>query len=305
MTALKPLSIIYNAKSGFHASQQDALYEQMMTLFTEHGFEIQVFELANAAEFQLMMQQIIQRHHAAENRGVVVAAGGDGTLNAVAKCLAGQNIVMGIIPLGTFNYVARVLNIPLDVLSAAKIIATGQARAIHLGRINEQVYLNNASLGLYPLFIKKREYYNQHFGRFTLHAYTSGLDVLLRHRKELKLTVTVDGQRYPVITPLVFFGNNQLQLRDLNLKIADCAEQGRVAGVVVAKTARLDLFRMLLHVIRGSVDQAKDVHSFCANEVLVESPKRFLTVAVDGEIMVLKTPLKFAVQKNALQMMVP
>lgn len=305
MSELKPLSIIYNAKSGFHATQHDDLYEKIMTMYTEHGFEIQVFELGAEANFAQMMQAVIQRHQQSQHRGVVVAAGGDGTLNAVAEHLCGQGIAMGIIPMGTFNYVARVLNIPLDIFAAAEVIAKGQPRAIHVASINHKVYLNNASLGLYPLFIKKREFYNKHFGRFTLHAYTSGLDVLLRDRKELKLTVTVDGKPYPVVTPLMFFGNNQLQLRDLNLKIAECAEQGRVAGVVVAKTARLDLFRMLWHVIRGTIDQAKDVHSFCADEVIVESRKRFLTVAVDGELMVLKTPLKFAVQKNALQMMVP
>ncbi len=67
---------------------------------------------------------------------------------------------------------------------------------------------------MYPLFIQKREQFNKHFGRFPLHAYTSALDVLIRDRKELKLEVEVDGQRYPVKTPLIFFGNNQLQLAE-------------------------------------------------------------------------------------------
>lgn len=62
-----------------------------------------------------------------------------------------------------------------------------------MATLNDQIYLNNASLGLYPLFIK-RELYNQRFGRFPLNAYTSGLDVLLREHKLLKLTVIVDGQ---------------------------------------------------------------------------------------------------------------
>lgn len=68
-----------------------------------------------------------------------------------------------------------------------------------------------------------------------MHAYTSALDVLIRDRKELKLEVEVDGQRYPVKTPLIFFGNNQLQLAEMKLRIAEAAEAGKVAGVVVAK----------------------------------------------------------------------
>ena len=302
---LKPLSIIYNARSGFHASNKEQVYEQLLTYFTEQGFEIQVFELGEKKDFPTLMQSIIQRHQSSENIGVIVAAGGDGTLNAVAKALLGSNIPLGILPLGTFNYVARVLNIPLEIMQAAEVIATGQIRSIHVAKINDQIYLNNASLGLYPLFIQRRELYNAKFGRFPLHAYTSGLDVLIRDRKELKLEVEVDGKIYPVKTPLIFFGNNQLQLAEMKLRIAKCAEQGQVAGVVVAKSDKLTLFRMLLQLIRGELEQAPDVYSFAADDVKVFSRREKLTVALDGEIVEMRPPLHITVQKNAVNIMVP
>jgi len=302
---LKPLSIIYNARSGFHASNKEQVYEQLLTYFTEQGFEIQAFELGEKKDFPTLMQSIIQRHQSSESIGVIVAAGGDGTLNAVAKALLGSNIPLGILPLGTFNYVARVLNIPIDIMQAAEVIATGQIRSIHVAKINDQIYLNNASLGLYPLFIQRRELYNAKFGRFPLHAYTSGLDVLIRDRKELKLEVEVDGKIYPVKTPLIFFGNNQLQLAEMKLRIAKCAEQGQVAGVVVAKSDKLTLFRMLLQLIRGELEQAPDVYSFAADDVKVFSRREKLTVALDGEIVEMRPPLHITVQKNAVNIMVP
>lgn len=302
---LKPLSIIYNARSGFHASNKEQVYEQLLTYFTEQGFEIQAFELGEKKDFPTLMQSIIQRHQSSESIGVIVAAGGDGTLNAVAKALLGINIPLGILPLGTFNYVARVLNIPIDIMQAAEVIATGQIRSIHVAKINDQIYLNNASLGLYPLFIQRRELYNAKFGRFPLHAYTSGLDVLIRDRKELKLEVEVDGKIYPVKTPLIFFGNNQLQLAEMKLRIAKCAEQGQVAGVVVAKSDKLTLFRMLLQLIRGELEQAPDVYSFAADDVKVFSRREKLTVALDGEIVEMRPPLHITVQKNAVNIMVP
>lgn len=302
---LKPLSIIYNARSGFHASNKEQVYEQLLTYFTEQGFEIQAFELGEKKDFPTLMQSIIQRHQSSENIGVIVVAGGDGTLNAVAKALLGSNIPLGILPLGTFNYVARVLNIPLEIMQAAEVIATGQIRSIHVAKINDQIYLNNASLGLYPLFIQRRELYNAKFGRFPLHAYTSGLDVLIRDRKELKLEVEVDGKIYPVKTPLIFFGNNQLQLAEMKLRIAKCAEQGQVAGVVVAKSDKLTLFRMLLQLIRGELEQAPDVYSFAADDVKVFSRREKLTVALDGEIVEMRPPLHITVQKNAVNIMVP
>ncbi|ENW03207.1 diacylglycerol/lipid kinase family protein [Acinetobacter beijerinckii] len=305
LNGLQPLSIIYNQKSGFHAAQQDEVYEKLMTFWTKYGFEIQVFELNQNVSFDEMMDTVLIRHQDAQSRGVVVAAGGDGTLNAVAKKLMHTDIPMGIIPLGTFNYVARVLDIPIDIFQAAEVIATGAYRHVHVATINDHIYLNNASLGLYPLFIKKRELYNQRFGRFPLHAYTSGLDVLLREHKSLKLSINVDGQKYPVATPLIFFGNNQLQLCDMKLRIAECAANGKLAGVVVAKSDRLSLMKMLWKLIQGKIDQASDVYSFCAEQIQVDCKKKKLTVAVDGELIELQPPLKFAVKKSALKVMVP
>ena len=302
---LKPLSVIYNKKSGFHAANKDEVYEQLVADLSTAGFEIQSFELSECINFDQMMQDILLRHRQAENVGVVVAAGGDGTLNAVASKLMGTDIPMGILPLGTFNYVARVLNIPLDLLDAAKAIGEGQPRSVHVAQLNQHIYLNNASLGLYPLFIQKREQFNKHFGRFPLHAYTSALDVLIRDRKELKLEVEVDGQRYPVKTPLIFFGNNQLQLAEMKLRIAEAAEAGKVAGVVVAKSDKRTLFKTLWQLIKGNLDQASDVYSFAADEVIVHSKRNKLTVAVDGEIVTMTPPLKITVRKHALNIMVP
>ena len=231
--------------------------------------------------------------------------GGDGTLNAVAAKLIHTDIPMGILPLGTFNYVARVFDIPVDIIQAAHVIATGRPRKAHLARINEHIYLNNASLGLYPLFIQKRELYNRYLGRFPLHAYTSGLDVLIRHRKELKLNVEVDGQLFPVKTPLVFFGNNQLQLSEMNLRIAAAVAEGKVAGIVVAKSDKLTLFKILWQLVKGEIEQAPDVYTFAADQVVIHAQLKTMQVAIDGEIVRMRPPLKVTVEKNALNMMVP
>lgn len=301
----KPLSIIYNKNSGFHAANKEAVYEELVQVLSSHGYEIQSFELGQDVSFDALMDKVLARHQQQQEVGVVVAAGGDGTLNAVAQRLMHTNIPMGILPLGTFNYVARVLNIPLDLIQAANVIATGQNREVHVAQLNDHIYLNNASLGLYPLFIQKREFYNQKFGRFPLHAYTSGLDVLIRDRKELKLEIEVDHHIYPVKTPLIFFGNNQLQLADLNLKIAKDAAQGKVAGVVVAKSDKRTLFKLLWQLMRGNIEKAPDVYSFAAEQVTIHTKRNKITVAIDGEIVEMKPPLQISVKKNALNIRVP
>ncbi|MBF7687034.1 diacylglycerol/lipid kinase family protein [Acinetobacter rathckeae] len=306
MLNLKPLSLVYNHKSGFHASHNDEVYEQMMTLFSFYGFEIQVFELSERSPISLLMKKIIARHQKTKHKGVVIGAGGDGTLNSIASHLIGTDIPLGILPLGTFNYVARALDIPLDLIKAAEVIVKGAPRAVHVARLNEHVYLNNASLGLYPLFIEQRERYNKYLGRFPLHAYTSALDVLLRKYKALKLELTIDGVKHPVTTSLVFLGNNQLQLKELNLTIADAAKEGKVAGVVVSKSDRISLIKLLVKLFKGNVEHADGICLFTAEHIEIKSVQdQPLYLAIDGELIEECSPLHISVHKHALNIMVP
>lgn len=104
---------------------------------------------------------------------------------------------------------------------------------------------------------------------------------------------------------MIFFGNNQLQLSELNLRIAQAAEQGKVAGVVVAKSDKLTLFKILWQLIQGKAEQANDMYSFAAEQVVIHSKRQQLTVALDGEIVKMRPPLRISVLKNALKIKVP
>jgi diacylglycerol kinase family enzyme len=79
----------------------------------------------------------------------IVAAGGDGTVASVASRLVDTERHLGILPLGTFNYVARNLGIPTALSDAVQVLAEGRERTIDVGDVNGRVFLNNASLGAY------------------------------------------------------------------------------------------------------------------------------------------------------------
>lgn len=107
------------------------------------------------------------------------------------------------------------------------------------------------------------------------------------------------------MTPLVFFGNNQLQLSEMNLRIATAVAQGKVAGIVVAKSDKLTLFKILWQLVKGEIEQAPDVYTFAADQVVIHAQLKTMQVAIDGEIVRMRPPLKVTVEKNALNMMVP
>ena len=95
----------------------------------------------------------------------VVAAGGDGTAMAVAQALLGSPAALAVLPLGTFNYFARGLGLPQDPEEAARTILKGQRHRVQVGMVGNQVFLNNASLGVYPAILKERETVYARWGR--------------------------------------------------------------------------------------------------------------------------------------------
>jgi diacylglycerol kinase family enzyme len=297
------ISMVMNTGSGHHAYGHEVLAKELKSFFMDHGYDVEMYLPTETNELSQLVQLAIIQHR--RRKGIIVAAGGDGTLNCVAQKLQNTNIPLGIIPLGTFNYVARALNIPLDVFEAAQVIVDGHYRAINVGLVNQYVYLNNASIGLYPKIIEQRETDNARFGRFRAVAMISGFAVLMREQQKLRLQMMVDGQEEPLESPLIFFGNNQLQLKEMNLQLATCVEQGKLAAVAITPLTRWQLLKLIHRLQRGTFEQAPEVSAFCADVIKINAKVKTMKVAIDGEIVRVKTPLIFKIAHQALQVMVP
>ncbi|WP_157217194.1 diacylglycerol/lipid kinase family protein [Flavisphingomonas formosensis] len=82
---------------------------------------------------------------------MVIVGGGDGSLSGVVDHFVGHDTVFALLPLGTANSFARSLAIPLDLPGAVEVIAKGQRRRIDLGMIDDDYYVNCASIGIAPL----------------------------------------------------------------------------------------------------------------------------------------------------------
>ncbi len=94
---------------------------------------------------------------AAVDFDVVAAMGGDGTVNAVAGALAGTPTPLLVLPAGTLNHFARDLGLPLDPAEAALLVRDGVRREVDVGEVNGHVFVNNSSIGAYPLTVALRE----------------------------------------------------------------------------------------------------------------------------------------------------
>jgi diacylglycerol kinase family enzyme len=236
---------------------------------------------------------------------MVVAGGGDGTINAVASVLVESGVPFGVLPLGTLNHFARDLGIPLVLDEAVRNLATGRARRVDVGEVNGRIFLNNSSLGLYPDIVHDREKQQRRLGRGKWPAAIWATLSALRRYPILSVTLLVDGARLARRTPFVFIGNNEYRMDGLAIGERTCLDCGTLSLYVAQRPGRLGLLRFGFRALCGKLAQERDFDVLLAGEMEIATHHRHLRVATDGEVNVMKTPLRYRVRPGALQVIVP
>lgn len=247
----------------------------------------------------------IARAAAKSSERIVVAAGGDGTISAVAAELAGTDKILGVLPIGTLNHFAKDLRIPLDLEMAVKTIQEGEVAAVDVAEVNGRIFINNSNLGLYPNIVSRREAQQQRFSRGKWPAFFWATIQALRRYPFLDLRITIEGQQILRRTGFVFVGNNEYEIAGFNLGSRACVNAGKLGLYLTQRTGRFGLFRLAFHALFGRVDQAKDFDVFCVAEARIETRKRRLLVALDGELVRMETPLLYRIRPGALRVLVP
>ncbi|PVA09609.1 hypothetical protein DC366_13035 [Pelagivirga sediminicola] len=240
-----------------------------------------------------------------EGYETIVAAGGDGTISAVASVLRGTDRVMGILPMGTFNYFARSLDIPDDIEGAAQLLAEGTQRPVRIATINERSFLNNASLGAYPAILKTREDVYRRWGRSRIAAYWSVLVTLVTLRRPLHLRIEADGQTVERRTPLVFAVNNAFQLDQIGLQGRQDIAEGRLALFVAPDSGRWGMLRHALSLAMGKAQNEVNFDLITGSTIRIEARHSPRDIACDGERARMKAPYILGVDEEALSVIVP
>ena len=285
--------------SGAGTADGDAV-AAIQKRFHDHGVTADVRVLEHGTDIRSAAAAAL-----GERPDVIVAGGGDGTLNAVADVIAGQPVVFGVLPLGTLNHFAKDLGIPLDVDGAVDTICGGRTKDVDVGRVNGRLFLNNSSLGLYPQVVRERDQLRERLGRGKWPAYLWAAAAVLRRFPFVEVHLQIDDKAAFYRTPLVFIGNNSYELTGINLGARACLDAGHLGIYVVKRTTRLALLLLALRAVFGRLPGSEDFVSFCATNASVQTRRRSVAVATDGEVRRLNTPLRYEVQPRALRVLVP
>jgi diacylglycerol kinase family enzyme len=295
-----PVEVIVNASAGTQSTTPAR--EELTEVFRSNGLEARVRLARSGAEIVSLAEDAAMNH----GTRVVVAGGGDGTINAVASRLVGTDKVLGVLPLGTLNHFAKDLRIPLDLEGAVGNIATGRVAPVDVGEVNGKIFINNSSLGLYPSIVRRRERQQERLGRGKWPAFAWAALSVLRLYPFMRVRLDADGQRFVRKTAFVFIGNNEYQMESLSVGGRSCLDAGHLSLYLTHRTGRFGLLVLALRALVGRLREAKDFDSLCAKEILVDTrrPKR-IRVATDGEVTVMRTPLHFRARPGALRVIVP
>ncbi len=293
------MTVILNPDAGT-VSKADEISAKITEAFGEAGVHPEIARVDENHDIVTIAKQA-----AAGTHETIVAGGGDGTISAVAAELAGGGKTLGVLPLGTLNHFAKDLKIPLDLADAVKTITTGRTISVDLAEVNGRIFVNNSSLGIYPVIVSSREKQQQQLARGKWPAFLWATLHALRRFPFLELRITVEGERLARRTAFLFVGNNEYEIAGLNLGGRTCLDAGKLGLYLTRRTGRIGLFRLALRALFGRVKQARDFDAFCVEEALIESHKTRLLVATDGEVRRMNAPLHYKTRPGALRVRVP
>ncbi|CAN5608873.1 diacylglycerol kinase family protein [soil metagenome] len=292
------IEIILNARSGSQEAKESR--QILEKVFGESGrsFEITVVsgdEIVGIAE-----------EKAKSNCEVLVAGGGDGTICSVAEAARKTGKTLGVLPLGTFNYFANNLNIPLDLAEAAQVVLDGKPVRASILDLDGRLILNNTSIGIHPAVLLQRRKLYRRWGRNQLNAYLSVILTAFQPAPRLRVRLASDEGEVVRETPLVMICSNAFQMETFALAGKECLAQGKFALYVARMAGRATTVRLGLRAILRCLRPEIDYEVICTSDVTIDTlGHRRFRAAVDGELERLKSPLRFRVAPERLCVLVP
>ena len=242
-------------------------------------------------------------------RGVdaVVVGGGDGTLRCAAAQLAGGEIPLGVLPLGTLNHFARDLGIAFELEAAVAVIAARNVLTVDVGEVNGEVFLNTSVLGFYPRVVLERDRERRRLGRAKWLAALVALVRVLPRARSLAVRIEVDGTAVERRTRFVFMGNKEYVMNVFShLEGAGQRSESGFLHLYLARgTSRWQLLWLGLRALFQDIRQTDYFDCWRARAFTLDVRGAKTPVFLDGEVIELAPPLRYRSLPRRLNVLAP
>jgi diacylglycerol kinase family enzyme len=242
---------------------------------------------------------------ASAHSAIVVAAGGDGTVSGVAAGVVDSPAALGILPLGTLNHFAKDLRLPFGLPEAVGVIAAAQIGTVDVGTVNERIFINNSSIGVYPDIVQEREALRRQGYRKWPAMAIATLRVI-RQYPRITVRVDVEGQGRSWRTPFLFVGNNEYTIDGLRIGARMRLDAGKLFVYVSPRARTRDLPLLLARALAGRAGRSGAFEIIAAAEATIDTWRAGrVHVATDGEVVTLRPPLSYRSRPGALRVVLP
>lgn len=261
--------------------------DQIKIIFSEfpgHAREIALEELNNSPD-------------------VIVACGGDGTINEIASVLVNSNIVLGVIPVGSGNGLASNLNIPNNILLAIKNIWENNIFPMDVGKFNDRFFFSNVGLGIDAKVIK--EYESRKTRNFI--GYFNAAIKSLAEYKPIALKIEVDDRVFDEQN--YFFAlcsNTNIAGYNVSFTPEASLDDGKLDVLLVENLSFLKEVAFSYHVIKRTLDEFHKAKLFQVEHINFKFNKAGILAQIDGESVVLDSDeVDVIIIPKALKVIVP
>ncbi|WP_045684060.1 diacylglycerol/lipid kinase family protein [Martelella endophytica] len=288
--------IVLNANAG--SAEKADLAETLVERFTEAGIRATI-----DADREAPLEARILR--AVESEApLIVAAGGDGTVTAIAEALIGTRKTLAIVPLGTANLLARDLDIPLDIDTAIGAIPDMHVRHIDAGVLNGRVFLHKVVVGLVPGIAAGRERIRHRSG---LRTYLGLAAYFLRRlaRARPMIARIENGESRTERLYSVAVANNGYDEGFGRFFARSRLDRGVLCLYRIRRLTLADVFRLTIGMLIGRWrnDVAIDVAE--VRTVRLRGRKPATQVMIDGEIALITGTLDFSIRPGTVAVLAP
>ncbi|WP_052715566.1 diacylglycerol/lipid kinase family protein [Devosia chinhatensis] len=237
---------------------------------------------------------------------VLVAAGGDGTITAMAGALLGSDKDLAILPLGTFNAVAKDLHLPLDLAGAVAALATGTVQRIDVAEVNGRVFMQKVVIGLIPGLAAGREHIR---GRETLGTKIGFMRYFFRRlARQRRMAVAIEADHGETRIERVQAMAVACNAYDEGLGkffSRKSLDRGVLTLYVLRHFTARDFVRLVTGMLLGRWRDDEALSMESVRSVTIDAHKELIKVMFDGEVETLETPLHFSIKPKALSVVVP
>jgi len=230
----------------------------------------------------------------------VIAVGGDGSVNDIAKGLSGTPTALGIIPKGSGNGMARSLGIPLRVDLALNVLNSAHTIMMDIGYANEHAFVSNTGVGFDTVI-------SEQFAKSTRRGFKAYSWLVFRNLwryQPQEWQITVDGQEFRETAFMITVANGQQF--GYNFRIAPGASwtDGLFDVIIVKKFPKLMAGTLVWRALKGNITKSPYVRHMIGTDIIIEHPDlKFMQT--DGDAREASSPVHFRMHPKALKVIVP